>query len=1280
MPFSRSLSAKRTRLRRLLFQSLESRQLLAGDAVADLQPITVTETFDARTAGGVVSNQARIINGTPTSGFPSVGIVGEVGFGGYCTGTLIAPQYVLSAAHCAIDVPNANGLVTFGSTTYATSRVILHPDYDDFNFGTDLTNDIAIYELTQPVAGITPSPIFRSTPTVGTTLTLVGFGAGGTGNSGEDGTFGTKRVGTTTIDRVSSTLIHWNFDNNNESNTAPGDSGGPAFIQVGEQFFVAGVTSGGSNDDAGLGDESFDTRVDVYQDWIDGILNPVVTTNFIDYTTAGSTYTQSFNTLASSGLSSSLPSGWVIEESGSNANDTYGTSDGSSGTGDTYSFGSSGSSDRALGSLRSGSLTPTFGAAIQNNSGANLTSMSIGYRGEQWRRGTTSRSDQFDFQYSLNASDLNGGSWIDVNSLDYATDSGASVGALDGNAAANSDDLFATIGGLDIPVGATFWIRWVDSNASGADDGMAIDDFVFSAVGGTVTNSPPTISSIDNQITPFQTATVAIPFTVADVETSASLLAVTATSSNPGLVPNASITIGGSGEDRTVTLTPAAGQSGLTTITLNVSDGESTTSTTFDLTVNANVGPTTNSVLRIVSYNIAAASGDGTPRSNYETVLQAIGVEEVGGVQRQVDVFALQEVLSQATSSTIIAAALNNLYGTTDYATGFLNGGTSGAGTQGVVYNSTTVTLINEALIGVVDSNGAPRQTVRHDFRPVGTSGESDFYIYNSHLKASDSGPDRTRRFIDVQAIRDDADALGQGAHIIYAGDFNMFTSNEPGYQEFLSSGNGQAFDPIDRPGNWSDNNAFRDIFTQAPSATSQPALGLDGGGMDDRLDFQLISGELRDGVGLDYRPGSYRTFGVDGSVAVNGSIDDASSTALPGLANRLQVLGLLRTVSDHLPVVADYVLPLAANNPPTSLALSNDVVDENQPAGTLVGLLTTTDADGDDAFTYSLVDGAGDDDNASFTIVDNSLRTSASFDFETDNEMTVRVRTTDQGGLSVEQSFTIAVGNVNDAVVVERLVFYNDSFWDGFDEAAGVADDNAIATDKEALLPGQTATFANTTSYTRGINGLFVDISHVAQPTLLSPADFELRIGNGSSLEDFATFDVSPIIDVRADAGVGGADRVSLILPSGSVVGTWLQVIVAANANTGLAQRDAFYFGNAVGNVGNDATFAVGNADIGLMRRNRSNPLNPPTITNVYDINRDGSVGNADVGLASRVRTNPLTELSVIIAPNPLIGRTSAALVAINVNDRRSARTAFSSVSVQDRDVDEDALNTNLF
>ena len=83
-----------------------------------------------------------------------------------------------------------------------------------------------------------------------------------------------------------------------------------------------------------------------------------------------------------------------------------------------------------------------------------------------------------------------------------------------------------------------------------------------------------------------------MPFTIGDAETAAASLTVSGTSSNQTLVPNANIVFGGSGANRTVTITPANGQSGTTTITVTVSDGTLTTNDTFVLTVsNSNASP-----------------------------------------------------------------------------------------------------------------------------------------------------------------------------------------------------------------------------------------------------------------------------------------------------------------------------------------------------------------------------------------------------------------------------------------------------------------------------------------------------------------------------------------------------------------------------------------------------------------------------------------------------------------------------------------------------------------
>jgi len=192
----------------------------------------------------------------------------------------------------------------------------------------------------------------------------------------------------------------------------------------------------------------------------------------------GPAYNQDFNTLALSGTSSIVPTGWLFSESGTNANTLYTAGTGSGNAGDTYSFGAASNSERAFGGLQSGSLNPTIGAGFTNNTGGTITSLAIAYTGEQWRLGATGRTDRIDFQYSLDATSLTTGTWTDLNNLDFSGPINAgTVGPLDGNAAANRAAISFAITGLSIPNGATFYIRWLSFDAAGADDGLSVDDF-----------------------------------------------------------------------------------------------------------------------------------------------------------------------------------------------------------------------------------------------------------------------------------------------------------------------------------------------------------------------------------------------------------------------------------------------------------------------------------------------------------------------------------------------------------------------------------------------------------------------------------------------------------------------------------------------------------------------------------------------------------------------------------------------------------------------------------
>ncbi|RYZ58060.1 MAG: hypothetical protein EOO14_10165, partial [Chitinophagaceae bacterium] len=190
--------------------------------------------------------------------------------------------------------------------------------------------------------------------------------------------------------------------------------------------------------------------------------------------------TQDFNALPATGnalqaTSGIFTDGWSFLENGTGKNDLYQAGSGTSATGDTYSFGASGMSDRAFGFLQSGSLGSIPGFKFLNNTGQVISSMVIGYTVELWR--LSAAPDGLAFSYQLGDVPLDEAlGWKNVPSLNVTTPV-TGAGAVDGNSVANRTILTPVlITGLSLPPGAVVTLRWIDATLSNSA-AMAIDDF-----------------------------------------------------------------------------------------------------------------------------------------------------------------------------------------------------------------------------------------------------------------------------------------------------------------------------------------------------------------------------------------------------------------------------------------------------------------------------------------------------------------------------------------------------------------------------------------------------------------------------------------------------------------------------------------------------------------------------------------------------------------------------------------------------------------------------------
>jgi hypothetical protein len=241
----------------------------------------------------------------------------------------------------------------------------------------------------------------------------------------------------------------------------------------------------------------------------------------ISYSTAGSLYTENFDGLPTdapnnasietvytdgwrddtttvAGTHVSVP-GWHLfhplspaTENGFNGNQRLRFGAGSSNTGSFYGFSAGGPTDteKALGEVGSTTIAANganlyFALRLVNNTGGNLSSFTLTFDGEQWRRGDSATGETMTFDYSTTATTADWFSTATFNavpSLDYTSPVLGATGAVNGNTAGRVEDISATVNGISWAPGGELWLRWAATQIPGVDDGLAIDDVRFAAV------------------------------------------------------------------------------------------------------------------------------------------------------------------------------------------------------------------------------------------------------------------------------------------------------------------------------------------------------------------------------------------------------------------------------------------------------------------------------------------------------------------------------------------------------------------------------------------------------------------------------------------------------------------------------------------------------------------------------------------------------------------------------------------------------------------------------
>tara|TARA_B100000886_G_C20426752_1_gene494518 strand:+ start:5196 stop:6728 length:1533 start_codon:yes stop_codon:yes gene_type:complete len=338
--------------------------------------------------------------------------------------------------------------------------------------------------------------------------------------------------------------------------------------------------------------------------------------------------------------------------------------------------------------------------------------------------------------------------------------------------------------------------------------------------------------------------------------------------------------------------------------------------------------------VKIVTYNLLRFDGDTDRNIYYKKVVDELAA----------DIYITQE--------------LSNSSGVSNFLNNILNHGGQDKFLSAKFYDDHDIDqalFFNKDKFEIISTSkviGEPRDIMVYRLKHFET--DKLFYIFNMHLKASPGSTNEIRREAQVISLMDYTKQMNNAHFYIAAGDFNIYTTDEPAYRKFFeetSTGYGNFNDLITVDGKYN-NEEFSAIHTQSPR-TSQFGGGASGG-LDDRFDYILFSDSLVMSKKTFVIKDSYNVLGNDGN-HYNMAINE-----MPNLSVSQDLADALHYASDHLPVSVKIIFSNDVVDPVNSPPLVSDTmfqVNEFSDDGIIIGKIIAEDPE-NDTLSFSILSG----------------------------------------------------------------------------------------------------------------------------------------------------------------------------------------------------------------------------------------------------------------------------------------------------------------------------------